>query len=423
MMQQIISLLHSTLLSERRNGLKLLASYLRDAVDESTSQLQVSILVGDALREQNNLIQQSALELLFNDFTKIKFESNHLLVPLLDIFKDGNPGTHSLIVGILVKILESNLYPPRELIQKFFGSTAQEEKLNGWRLGDFLQVLCQVSSVHGDTKRMYFDLFFNVDNIPTQFPTDLITKVQVIVGTHFWNLEHQRKVRQVEISPLGITFPVEEELLPQFRTFITALTHAAIKSTLDPEILDEVLRSFPPFRLDQCLTPFFFTEVTSVTKHRLRADVDEIEIVGILKTVLPVTFLLIGAESTTFSPKDMVSNVNSSGEFHINVRTRKTHQNYIPFTFYVDILGKQVQLTVPFMMPAPDDPVVHTNIYVGAEKAVLVPVGMNGEYLQAICIACGRQNAFRIEEIANPAPLYCKSCGVLLKRYGELHLI
>jgi len=74
-------------------------------------------------------------------------------------------------------------------------------------------------------------------------------------------------------------------------------------------------------------------------------------------------------------------------------------------------------------MPHPGDPIFHADIFSGEEKAVSVSAGTNGDYLKTICMACGENNAFRIEEIANPAPLYCKSCGVLLKRHGELHLI
>jgi len=153
MLQQITSLLRSTLLSERRNGIKLLASYLRDAVDQPEPRQQVSVLVGDVLSEQNVLMQQPALELLLNHFARIKFDADALLPPLLDIYKERNPATHPLVVGLLVKILETNIYPARNLIRKFFGSATREQNLGSEGVADFLHVLCQVSPVYGDTKR------------------------------------------------------------------------------------------------------------------------------------------------------------------------------------------------------------------------------------------------------------------------------
>ena len=159
--------------------------------------------------------------------------------------------------------------------------------------------------------------------MPVQFPGNLTTKVQLIVGTHFWNLEHQRKVRQVEVAHPDIIFPVEGELLPQFWAFMTALNKTSTTSTLKPETLDDILHGFPPFPLDQCLAPFFFIETTSVTKRHILPGVDEFEIAGNLNSLLPVNFLVIGTETASVSPKGLTSNVNPSGDFQIRSESGK----------------------------------------------------------------------------------------------------
>jgi hypothetical protein len=423
MLQQITSLLHSPLFSERRNGIKLLASYLQQAAGQPEPQQQVTVLVSEALSEQNDLMQQETLELLLNYFNRIQFDARYLLPPLIDIYKGKQTASHSLVMSILVKILETNAYPARDLILKFFDGAARGQILKDQGVLDLLYVLGQVTPVHGTTKQLYFDLIFNTDSVPVHLPPALTTKFQQVVGTHFWGLEHQRKVRQVEIAQIGVTFPVESEFFAIFRGFVAALTKASKKSPMQPELLDDILKQFPPFPLDQCLSPFFFIEVMSVIKHHVGGETDEFDIAGILKTVLPVNFSLIGTEAATKLPSGLASTVTPKGEFYIHVQIQKVQQNYTPFTFYVDILGKQVSLVVPFEMPRPGDPALHDDVYAGEETRISISAGTNGDYMTSTCFACGEKNDFRIEEIAHPAPLYCKSCGVLLKRQGELHLI
>ncbi len=423
MLQQITTLLHSSLFSERKNGIKLLASYLQQAAGQLAPQQQVTVLVGEALSEPNDLMQQETLGLFLNYFNWIRFDARYLLPPLIDIYKAKQPASRSLVVSILVKILETNAYPARDLILKFFDGATRGQNLKDQGVVDLLRVLGQVTPVHGTTKQLYFDLIFNTDSVPVHIPPALTTKFQLMVGTHFWALEHQRKVRQVEIAQTGVTFPVESEYFALFRGFVTALTKTSAKFPMKPELLDDILKQFPPFPLDQCLSPFFFIEVNSVTKRHVGGETDEFDIAGILKTVLPVNFSLIGTDAATRSPTGLASNVTPNGEFHVRVQIQKVQQNYTPFTFYVDILGKQLSLIVSFAMPRLGEPVMHDDVYAGVEPPVSISAGTNGDYMTSICLACGEKNDFRIEEIAHPAPLYCKSCGVLLKRQGELHLI
>ncbi len=423
MIQQITTLLRSTLYSERRNGIKLLATYLQETPMQLEQPEQLTVLVGDALSEQSDLVQQQALELLLQYFPKVKFIPGYLISPLVDLFKSKKAAIRALVISILAKVLETNVYPALDLLQKFFDTPARGQKLDDQRLIDLLQVLCKVFPIHGETKRLFFNLLFNLKVMPVHIPDKYITKVQQVVGTHLWGLEHQRKVRPVDITQNGIMFPVEGEKMPQFRECVTALIQASNKSPITRETMDNLLRKFPPFPLDRCFAPFFFIDVTSVTKRHVFGDMHEFEIEGVLKCLLPVSFSLIGTETATASPTGLESTVNPSGEFHIHIQILKMYQNYIPFMFYVDVLGKQVPLLMPFVMPRPGDPVLHDDLYAGEEKGVSITAGVNGEYMTTICIACGQENAFRIAEIASSAPLYCKSCGVLLKRQGELHLI
>ncbi len=424
MWQQITSLMHSTLYSERRNGIKLLATYLQETPVRAEQPEQLAALLGDALSEQSDLVQQQALELLLQHFTKIKFISGYLVSPLLDLFKTKKATLHSLIISILAKVLETNVYPALDLIQKFFGTPAKGQKLATSGIVDLLQVLCKLFPIHGDTKRLFYNLLFDLNAVPVRIPDKCITKFQQVLGTHLWGLEHQRKVRQVDVAQTGTTFPVEGELLIQFREFVTALNQASARAPLTPETMENILRKFPPFALDRCFAPFFFLDVTSVSKRHVTGETHDLEIIGILKCLLPVSFSLIGTEAATASPMGLESTINSSGEFHIHIQIKKMYQNYIPFMFYVEILGKQVPLLMPFIMPRPGDPTLHADNFSLDKEAIPVPLNTNGgEYLRATCLSCGEQNAFRISEIASPAPLYCRSCGVLMKRPGERHLI
>ncbi len=423
-MQQITSLLRSTRFTEKKSGIKMLATYLQDAPVQAEQPEQVAALIGEALSEQSDLVQEQALELLLQHFAKIKFIQAYLLSPLVDLFRTKKAAVRAVVISILAKVLEANAYPALDLIQKFYGTPAKGQKLESTALMDLLQMLCKVFPTHGETKRLYYNLLFNMNALPVRFPDKYITKFQQAVGTHLWGLEHLRKVRQVDVAETGIMFPVEGELLTQFREFVTTLIQASARSPITQETMDNILRKFPPFPLDRCFAPFFFIDVTSVTERHVFADTHEFEIEGILKCLLPVAFSLIGTETATVSPTRLETTVQPSGEFHIHIQIKKMYQNYIPLMFYVDVLGTQVPLLMPFVMPRPGNPTLHADKFTRDEGTIPVPLNTNGgEYLRATCLSCGEQNAFRISEIANPAPLYCRLCGVLMKRPGEMHLI
>lgn len=416
--------MHSTLYSERRNGIKLLATYLQETSVQSAQAEQVAALLGEALSEPSDLVREQALELLLNHFPKVKFVAGYLVVPLVDLFKSKKATARALVINILAKVLENKAYPALDLIQRFFGTPTKGQKMAPESIVDLLQVLCKVFPIHGETKMLYYNLLFNLDAVPVHIPDKFVTKFQQVIGTHLWGLEHQRKVRQVDVAQTGLTFPVEGELLTQFTQFVAALNKANSKSPLTPEIMETLLHRFPPFPLDQCFAPLFFLDITSVTKRHVSTEVHEIEIEGCLKCLLPANFTLIGTEAATTSPKGLESIVQPSGEFHLHIQIKKTYQNYIPLMFYVDIMGRQVPMLMPFIMPCKSDPILHGENFALDERAMPVPLVTNGgEYLRATCLSCGEQNAFRVSEITNPAPLYCRSCGVLMKRPGELHLI